>query len=57
MNGGNIIVTHDHWSYIGNKGYFELFGAKLKHQQVTIVKKAKILNNSHPFLHHFIKFM
>ena len=52
-NGGNIIVTHDHWSFLENKGYYELFGAKIKKLQYTFVKKAKILNNTHPVFSSF----
>ena len=50
--GGNIIVTHDHWSY-NKKGCADLFGAKLIQQNYAFVKKAKILNNSHPIFTSF----
>ena len=53
INGGNIIVTHDHWSFLRNKAYPELFGAKLKRQQYVFVKKVKILNNLHPVFTSF----
>ena len=48
LNGGNIIITHDHWSYIQNKSPIELLNAKIIHQTYVFVNKAKIKNNSHP---------
>ena len=50
--GGNIIVTHDHWTY-NKKGCAELFGAKLVNQNYVHTKKAKIVNNLHPIFTTF----
>ena len=49
-NGGNIIITHDHWTYIprqNNSRCIELLNAKLVSQNYMYTKQAKILNNSH----------
>ena len=53
--GGNIIVTHDHWTYIKNKSNcIQLLNAKLEQQNNNGSKKARILNNSHPiFKSHY----
>ena len=53
INGGNIIVTHDHWSYHLRKGCAQLLGAKIKHQKYVVTNKAKILNNLHPIFKSF----
>ena len=51
-DGGNIIVTHDHWTY-NKKGCAHLFGAKIVNQNYVHVKKAKIINNLHPVFTSF----
>ena len=53
INGGNIIVTHDHWSHNIHKGCAQLFGAKLQNQNYNITKKAKINKNDHPVFTSF----
>ena len=54
-NGGNIIVTHDHWTYVPIGGNcIQLLNAQFKSQTYFIPTKAKILNNSHPiFKSHY----
>ena len=54
-NGGNIIVTHDHWTCIGNKSdCIQLLNAKLESPNGTGSVKARILNSSHPiFKSHY----
>ena len=54
-NGGNIIITHDHWSYTNIPGNCtQLLNAKLVLQQYSYINKARILNNMHPiFKSHF----
>ena len=48
-NGGNIIITHDHWTLQNPQGdYAPLLNAKLIPHKYVIVGKAKILNNNHP---------
>ena len=55
--GGNIIVTHDHWTYskinpeIG--GYSELIGARLKEQSYSTTNKAKVLKKNHSIFKSF----
>ena len=56
--GGNIIVTHDHWTYLGNgcletNGCSELLGAKLVQQSYAHVTKAKIIKKEHPIFTKF----
>ena len=48
LNGGNIIITHDQWSNAVYKSPIELLNAKLIIQEIKIVNKVKIKNNSHP---------
>lgn len=52
-NGGNIIVTHDQWSYALIEGCAELLGARLQTQNYIYANKAKIVNNSHPVFTSF----
>ena len=56
--GGNVIVTHDHWTYLGNGcleigGCSELLGARLVWQSYIGVTKAKILKKDHPIFKTF----
>jgi len=56
--GGNVIVTHDHWTYLANgylemNGCIELLGARLVQQSYTHVTKAKILKKEHPIFKVF----
>ena len=54
-NGGNIIVTHDHWTYYSLKDdCIKLLNAKIEQQNYTHSNKARIINNSHPiFKSHY----
>ena len=52
-NGGNIILTHDQWSYLKNKGLIELIGAKLIQQNYVYANKAKIIKNLHPIFNSY----
>ena len=54
-NGGNIIITHDQWTWAQSKGRAnaKLLGAKILSQSYAIVKKAKIYNNNHPIFTSF----
>ena len=54
-NGGNIIITHDQWSYWTRKASVnaKLFGAKIQKQDYNFVSKAKIYNNNHPIFTSF----
>lgn len=55
--GGNIIVTHDHWTYLGinpeKGGYCELLGARLQTQSYKSSTKIKILKKNHPIFKSF----
>ena len=55
--GGNVIVTHDHWTYskINPKtgGCCELLGARLEEQSYKTTTKAKILQKNHPIFKSF----
>ena len=56
LNGGNIIVTHDHWSNEGTEqGLVDLIGATIKVQNYSPVTKAKVFNNTHPVFNSFYK--
>ena len=54
-NGGNIIITHDQWTYYNRKASAnaKLLGAKIQHQNYNVTKKAKIFNNNHPIFTSF----
>ena len=54
-NGGNIIITHDQWTYAKSKGQTnaQLLGAKIQIQNYVAVTKAKIFNNNHPVFTSF----
>ena len=52
-DGGNIIVTHDQWTYNQHKGCAELLGAKLVSQNYNFVNRVRIVNNSHPIFTSF----
>ena len=55
INGGNIIITHDQWTYAPRKACVnaKLIGAKIKSQNYTFTTKAKIYNNNHPIFTSF----
>ena len=53
LKGGNIIVTHDHWTYLGNDDFSEVLGAKLVSSSYVSSTKAKILKKEHPVLKSF----
>jgi len=54
INGGNLIVTHDHWTHVPKKSdCIQLLGAELQTQSYKVVNKIKILNNTHPVLNSF----
>ena len=53
INGGNMIVTHDQWSFLPRKGCPQLFGAKLQTQKYNCTTKAKINKNYHPIFTSF----
>ncbi len=49
-NGGNIIITHDQWTY-GQRSscsHAKLLGAKIEIQNYSFKTEARILNNKHP---------
>jgi len=48
LTGGNIIVTHDYWTYLKNDDFSELLGAKLVSQSYCNTNKAKIMKMEHP---------
>ena len=54
-NGGNIIITHDCWSYSNRKSCInaKFIGAKIQSQNYNTVSKAKIFNNNHPIFTSF----
>jgi hypothetical protein len=55
MNGGNIILTHDHWTFIPTSisGMEELLGATLKAQTYTHVRAATVIKESHPIFNSY----
>ena len=57
MNGGNIIVTHNHWTYIPTSisGMEELLGATLVNQNKNylLVTSATVTKESHPIFNSF----
>ena len=53
LKGGNIIVTHDHWTYLLNCDFSELLGAKLVTQSYQGTTKAKIIKKDHPVFKSF----
>ena len=55
MNGGNVIVTHDHWTFIPTSisGMEELLGATLKAQTYTHVRAATVIKESHPIFNSY----
>ena len=55
MNGGNIILTHDHWTFIPTSisGMEELLGATLKAQTYTHVRAATVTKESHPIFNSY----
>ena len=55
MNGGNIIVTHDHWTIASCSisGMEELLGATLKNQTYVRVTSATVTKESHPIFNSY----
>ena len=55
MNGGNVIVTHDHWTFIPTSinGLEELLGAKLLYQPNIITTAATVTKESHPIFNSY----
>ena len=54
LKGGNIIVTHDHWTYAKNDDFSEVLGAKLVPPPSYVSSnKAKILKKEHPVFKSF----
>ena len=55
MNGGNIILTHDHWTYVPTSisGMEELLGATLKNQTYVRVTSATVTKESHPIFNSY----
>jgi hypothetical protein len=53
--GGNIIVTHDQWTYMPRKAcaHAKLIGAKIQSQSYKTANEAKIFNNNHPIFVSF----
>jgi hypothetical protein len=54
-DGGNIIITHDQWTYMPRKTctHAKLLGAKIQSQNYKEVNEAKIFNNNHPIFVSF----
>ena len=55
MNGGNIIVTHDHWTITSCSisGMEELLGATLKVQTYVATTVATVIKDSHPIFNSY----
>ena len=57
MNGGNVIVTHDHWTHVtcSISGMEELLGATLKSQSQNhiITSAATVTKESHPIFNSY----
>ena len=55
MNGGNVIVTHDHWTYVPTSisGMEELLGATLKTQTYVKTTVATVTKDSHPIFNSY----
>ena len=55
MNGGNVIVTHDHWTFIPTSinGLEELLGATLLYQPNIITTAATVTKESHPIFNSY----
>ncbi len=55
MNGGNVIVTHDHWTFIPTSisGMEELLGATLKTQTYVSTTVATVTKDSHPIFNSY----
>ena len=55
MNGGNVIVTHNHWTYAPTSisGMEELLGATLKNQTYVRVTSATVTKESHPIFNSY----
>ena len=55
MNGGNIIVTHDHWTIASCSisGMEELLGATLKVQTYVATTVATVIKESHPIFNSY----
>ena len=53
LEGGSIIITHDHWTNHKLKDDSELLGIKFISQNNPETKKAKMLNNMHPVFTSF----
>ena len=55
MNGGNIILTHNHWTYVPTSisGMEELLGATLKNQTYVRVTSATVTKESHPIFNSY----
>ena len=53
LEGGSIIITHDHWTFHKLKDDSELLGIKFISQNNPETKKAKMLNNMHPVFTSF----
>ena len=55
MNGGNVIVTHDHWTFIPTSinGLEELLGATLIYQPNIFTTEATVTKDSHPIFNSY----
>ena len=55
MNGGNVIVTHAHWTYVPTSisGMEELLGATLKTQTYVKTTVATVTKDSHPIFNSY----
>ena len=56
MNGGNVIVTHDHWTHVPTSisGMEELLGATLKKAQTYVhATAATVIKESHPIFNSY----
>ena len=55
MNGGNIIVTHDHWTIASCSisGMEELLGATIKSQTYVVTTVATVIKDSHPIFNSY----
>ena len=55
MNGGNVIVTHDHWTIASCSisGMEELLGATLKVQTYVATTVATVIKESHPIFNSY----
>ncbi len=55
MNGGNVIVTHDHWTFVSASisGMEELLGATLKNQTSVFTTVATVTKDSHPIFNSY----